>query len=279
MSRSKHWCFTLNNYTETEYNHIIQLYDGENSREENQITYLIVGKETGDSGTPHLQGFISFKERQRFNQVRRRISNRAHLEAARGSPLQAAEYCRKDQDFIEFGALPAGRGSRSDINQLTERIRDGVGADRIRDEFPKLFLRYSRAIEKWCTDIQPTRDWEVNVVVHWGRTGTGKTRSVFEFTNRNAIYVHPGEQWFDGYKGQSVVLFDDFNGSEFKLSYLLKLLDRYPMKVPVKGNYVNWIPKHIFITSNKNPDEWYPHAYEEHKNALKRRITLIKHFT
>lgn len=272
MSKSKHFCFTLNNYSEEEHTHINGLHERE------EITYIIVAEEIGENQTPHLQGFISFKTRKRLLQVKRLLSDRSHVEICRGTPAQAAEYCRKDGKFIEHGSIPGGRGHRSDIDKLTKAIREGQSRNRIRDEFPLMYLRYSKCIEKWISDLQPSRDWIVDVVVHWGKTGTGKTRSVFEFTNRQCIYVHPGEQWFDGYEGQSVVLFDDFNGSEFKLSYLLKLLDRYPMKVPVKGNYVNWIPKHIFITSNKSPDEWYPNAYEEHKNALKRRISLIKHF-
>lgn len=272
MSRSKHWCFTLNNYTEQELQHLSSLYDN------GEVNYIIIGKETSPSGTPHIQGFVSFEERLRLPTIKRRVSDRAHFEQARGTPFQAAEYCRKDQDFIEFGTAPKGRGARSDIDQLVTRIREGWSRDRIRDEYPKLFLRYTKSIERWISDVQTTRNWQVDVIVHWGATGTGKTRSVFEFIKHDEIYVHPGEQWFDGYTGQSVALFDDFNGSEFKLSYLLKLLDRYPMKVPVKGGYVNWIPKHIFITSNKSPEEWYEHAYPEHKRALMRRITLIKKF-
>lgn len=274
MSKSKHWCFTLNNYTKDELNHLESLW----SKNTDTITYIIVAEEIGENKTPHIQGFISFTTRKTFLSVRRIISNRAHIEITRGSPAQAAEYCRKDQKFIEYGTLPKGRGTRCDIDNLVNSIQGGTDRDTIRTQYPKLFLRYSRAITNWISEMQPHRNWITEVIVHWGRTGTGKTRSVFEFISRESIYIHPGENWFDGYNGQPVVLFDDFNGSEFKLSYLLKLLDRYPMRVPVKGDYVNWIPKHIFITSNKSPDEWYPCAYEEHKNALMRRITLIKEF-
>jgi len=60
-SRAKHWVFTLNNYTEEEVNALVSL--GNSGID---CTYLIYGRETGDSGTPHLQGFISFPERTRF---------------------------------------------------------------------------------------------------------------------------------------------------------------------------------------------------------------------
>jgi hypothetical protein len=110
--------------------------------------------------------------------------------------------------------------------------------------------------------------------VYWGRTGAGKTRAVFDnVPSPEDIYVHPGGQWFDGYDGQPIVLFDDFGGSEFKLTYFLKLLDRYPMQVPIKGGFVSWIPKEVYITSNRNPLEWYPNAHGEHVNAMFRRFT------
>lgn len=273
MSRSKYWCFTLNNYTDAEYQAITS------RGQDADITYCVVGKEVGQSGTPHLQGYIVFKERVRLPAVKSAICNRAHVEKARGTPEQAAEYCKKDNNFVEYGTLPLGRGTRSDIHNLVDRIKKGATRNEIRDEFPLQYLRYPKAITEWISDISTERTWQPDVIVHWGRTGTGKTRAVYQFIDKSSIYMHPGDHWFDGYNGQPVALFDDYNGSEFKLSYLLKLLDRYPFKVPIKGAYVNWIPKHIFITSNKSPDDWYPNAHEEQRRALLRRITTIKHFS
>lgn len=115
--------------------------------------------------------------------------------------------------------------------------------------------------------------------MYWGRTGSGKTRAVYDnVSNTHDIYFHPSGQWFDGYDGQPIALFDDYGGSEFKLTYLLKLLDRYPMRVPIKGGYVSWAPHEIYITSNRAPSEWYPNAYTEHYDALKRRFTNVVYF-
>lgn len=85
--------------------------------------------------------------------------------------------------------------------------------------------------------------------------------------------------WFDGYEGQENVLFDDFHGGVFKLPYLLKLLDRYPMRVPVKGGFVQWKPRRIFITSNIDPDLWFSNANREHVAALNRRFTETFYFS
>lgn len=122
----------------------------------------------------------------------------------------------------------------------------------------------------------PKRDWQPSVIVYWGRTGAGKTRAVFDnLHSTEDIYVHPGGSWFDGYEGQPIVLFDDYAGSEFKLQYLLKLLDRYPMQVPVKGGFVSFVPREIYLTSNLDPADWYSNAHREHVDAMFRRFTNV----
>lgn len=137
-------------------------------------------------------------------------------------------------------------------------------------------MRYRRSIHSYRNLHGKRRNWLCSVIVYWGRTGSGKTRSVTE--NSNELWVYPGNGWFDGYDGQEQVLFDDFSGSEFKISYLLKLLDRYPMQVPIKGDFAHWVPQEIYITSNLDPDMWFPNAHSEHVAALRRRFTNVVHF-
>lgn len=61
MTRSRAWCFTLNNYTDDCINHL----DGV------QCRYLLYGKEIGEQGTPHLQGYIVFKSARTLASVRK----------------------------------------------------------------------------------------------------------------------------------------------------------------------------------------------------------------
>lgn len=125
----------------------------------------------------------------------------------------------------------------------------------------------------------PQRDSAPDVFVLWGSTNTGKTSAVFDAHDHSDIYMHTGSMWFDGYDGHSVALFDDFDGKEFRISYLLKLLDRYPFRVPVKGGFVSWYPRTIYITSNLNPVLWYPNADSQHFLALRRRFTKVTHYS
>lgn len=101
-SAKSRWVFTLNNWTQAELDALL--------RHANTFKYLIVGKETGASGTPHLQGFFILPPNLRFRlaQVRNLPGlRRAHFEPARGTSLQASQYCKKDGNFEEFGDLPS----------------------------------------------------------------------------------------------------------------------------------------------------------------------------
>lgn len=269
--RSKYWLFTLNNYTEEELVYFRSLVDTKD-----EVTYTLFGLEVApQTGCPHLQGYLELQNRQRLSQVRR-LAPRCHLEKRRGSQSQAVEYCKKDRIYEEYGSLSGGQGHRSDLVALKNAIDSGLPMVTVADTHFSTYLRYYKGINEYKRLRATPRNWQTLNIVYWGRTGTGKTRSVHE--NATSLYVHPGGQWFDGYDGHKQVLFDDFGGSEFKLSYLLKLLDRYPMSVPIKGGFVNWCPEEIYITSNLDPDTWYANANPEHVLALKRRFSFVYHF-
>lgn len=146
----------------------------------------------------------------------------------------------------------------------------------VSDDHFREYLKYRRSINAYYSLHTKPRNWSCSVIVYWGRTGTGKTRAVVD--NCNELWTYPGSGWFDGYNGEQCVLFDDFSGAEFKLPYLLKILDRYPMRVPIKGDFVPWVPHEIYITSNLDPLRWFPNAHEEHVNALFRRFTNVVEF-
>lgn len=83
--------------------------------------YLVIGKEVGESGTPHLQGYIQLKKKSRLAGVKKIIGNRCHIEQCRGTPKENRDYCTKDKQFVEFGQLtPQGR--RTDLDELVEDI-------------------------------------------------------------------------------------------------------------------------------------------------------------
>lgn len=145
---SKRFCFTLNNYTDNEVASLLNL----------DVQYLVFGREVGDSGTPHLQGFVVFNSSKRFNAAKALLGERVHLERANGTSIQAATYCKKDGDFEERGELPANQGSRTDFAELKEWVlsQDTKPSPAlVADRFPCLFIRYGRIME-WIDLIFPS---------------------------------------------------------------------------------------------------------------------------
>lgn len=142
---SSRWVFTLNNPTEDEEQHVTDFLTGPLSK------YGIFGREVGNSGTPHLQGFIILHRAQRRSFLRNNLNARAHYEVAHGTSVQARDYCKKDGDFEEFGTFPDNGGRRNDLDRLVEWIDDFTGTHNrpptereIACEQPAAFLRFPR---------------------------------------------------------------------------------------------------------------------------------------
>lgn len=90
IAASKRWCFTFNNWEEKEYIETIDKFKAISAN-------YIVGKETGESGTPHLQGYIELEKRFRPSELK--LSKKIHWEKCKGSPEENIKYCSKDGDF------------------------------------------------------------------------------------------------------------------------------------------------------------------------------------
>ena len=139
---AKRWCFTINNWTAPERQAILDAADN--------FDYLCLGREHGDSGTPHLQGFVILKTKLRLRNVKLLAGfQRAHLEVSRGTPKEASDYCKKDGDYDELGELPAGKqGKRTDFEELKEWIKEQSPAPTrsdVAEAFPSLYGRYRAA--------------------------------------------------------------------------------------------------------------------------------------
>jgi len=268
--KSKHWCFTLNNYTDDDVALLRRVGEGGEG-----VDYLVFGREVGENDTPHLQGFVSFTNR-RYLAGAKRLIDRAHYERARGTPVEAIAYCKKDGEFEEFGRAPAGRGRRTDLEEIREAIRGGTEELEIADSYFSQWCQYRRSFAAFKGLLTPPVSRpELEVLLLHGPTGSGKTRFCSQWSAENGgcwVTGDPKLQWFDGYAGEPNVVIDDFAG-ECPFRFLLRVLDIYPIRVPVKGGFVAFNPVRIFITANSQPEYWYP--LEADISPLRRRISRI----
>lgn len=271
--RSKYWCWTLNNYTPEQEDALEQCV-GED------VSYLCYGKEVGESGTPHLQGYVEFGNRVGLRRAKSVLGIRElHIEPRRGSQAEAIGYCRKDGDFREFGTRArCGQGRRTDLEDIRRAIDDGASEEKISQEYFSRWVIYRKSFAEYRRLHNPPRDRpELRVVVLWGASGVGKSSFVVSQYPGVWISGDPVLQWFDGYRGEEVVLIDDFSG-ECPYRFFLRILDIYRLRVPVKGGFVAWNPRLIFITSNKEISDWYQkEGREKDVTPIRRRVHLNQH--
>lgn len=84
---AKYWCFTLNNYSDLEMETL------ETDFVKAGVKYCFE-KEIGESGTPHLQGFI--QSNTKIRPTEKFKNKRIHWEKAKGSEEQNKKYTTKD---------------------------------------------------------------------------------------------------------------------------------------------------------------------------------------
>lgn len=273
--RGTRFCFTLNNWTEREYTQLTS------SAFTAKMKWLIIAKETGDSNTPHLQGALILNTQTAFSTVKKLPGlTRAHLEPMHGSPQDSLAYCSK-QDSVPFvyGTLPTP-GKRNDLYNVVDQILEGKSIKEISEntEGAVAVVKFFKGLTVLRSITRPKRTTPPMVMWVYGQTGTGKTRSCFEWANKlGDVWISSGGlRWFDGYDGQDSAIFDDFRSKGVSFSFLLRLLDRYPLQVEFKGGFVEWTPRYIFITAPEKPADMFSKRLEhipEDISQLNRRIT------
>lgn len=255
-TRSRNWCFTLNNYGDDDVATIGAICH----------RYCIMGKEVGEHGTPHLQGFMCFKSQRTFTQVQKLFKPlKTHIEKARGDIESNVVYCSKDNDIMEFGQRPLSAPDKGAIER--KRWQDAYtlakeGKFKLIDE--RILIPYCRNLQHLYNmhrAEQPlpmldglAHEW------HWGVTGAGKSYGVR--LAHPEYFLKPLNKWWDGYDFEKVVLIEDVDPTHAnKFGAMLKVwCDRYPFRAEVKSSTIYIRPEKIIITSNYSIKDVFPDA-------------------
>ncbi len=204
-------------------------------------------------------------------------SQKLHLEPCKGTASSNIIYCHKDGDYEERGAS-VSQGQRTDLEEIKQIIdTEGSMMDVAEHNFGA-YCRYRSSFEKYkqMVDQQKRKDFrKVEVIIIKGPTGCGKTRRAVEMS-KDTYKIEGGEMaWFDGYNGEKTLVIDEYD-NQINCTTLLGILDGYTRRLPIKGGftYANW--DRVIMTTNN--DELHTSAKNEHKKALKRRITRVINF-
>lgn len=186
---AKNWVFTWNNYPDN-YKEVIQ--EALDDLEDAICLYHAIGEETGESGTPHLQGFLSFS--QRFSHPAQKLWQ-AHWEVCK-RPHQSILYCKKGEQskeewnqfkdkgenygrnavVWENGSMPQKRGAqgkRTDLHELRDTVRDTFASGETftmrdaRDLFPDTYARYPNFVLDTIKDFKPKREVPTHELRPW----------------------------------------------------------------------------------------------------------------
>lgn len=287
---SRKWLLTINNPVEKGYTHeklieIMNQFKG--------VTYYCMSDEIGlKTETYHTHLFIFAPNGVRFGTIQNRIPN-AHIDCCRGTSQENRDYVFKEGKYsgsdkedtrvdgtqYEYGEIPIERqGCRNDIVDLYVMIANGMSDFQILDATPENMLnlnqiRQTRQVLKGEKYKNVFRDLSVTYI--YGSTGCGKTRHVmekygYENVYRVTNYKHP----FDQYKGEDVILFDEFRSS-LPLADMLKYLDGYPVVLPCRFADTQACFTKVYFTTNIPLDKQYVNIQRDEIESYKAFLRRI----
>jgi len=257
--RSRAVSFTYHDYESDGADAIFKQYIQLSAR------YGILGYEVcPETKRHHIQGYIAWDNPRSLKKFQQDIGlKKFHYEMSRGTALQNKTYCSKDGNFWEHGEIPQ-QGERTDWQSAINHLDSGGEVTTVVSEQPHL-LPSIRALQTYKNLIQKSTHRDVKVIFLIGSSGTGKTRWAWD--NYPELYTKPEGNWWDGYTGQNTILLDDYYG-DIPYSQFLKVLDRYPLNLQIKGGFIPANYTTVIITSNDNYDRWY----RQNTDAITRRI-------
>jgi len=255
-ARLRRICFTWNNYP----------LDAEDQlrcfAERKSIVYMVVGREQGESGTPHLQGYMHLKHPITFSALKRLLPS-LHFERARGSGSDNLTYCSKDGDFFELGEMPADRVSAGQATAETWRsilsAAESGNWKWIKREYPRIWISFRERLISMRVPRTSVIDGDTENEWWVGPTGSGKSRLGWDKYG-TICYQKMLNKWWDGYDAQDVVIIEEWSPKNEVTASALKIwADRYPFTAQIKGGVLQKIrPKKIIVISNYRLVDCFP---------------------
>lgn len=241
----------------------------------------------GTTGRIHIQGYCEFNKPVRQRAFKLLLADHCHVEPARSSRETNIDYCTKEDTRVKGPWVddvlrePVSQGRRNDLLDLGKRIMgQEITYNDLCHERPDMVIKFPRGLTElytqsniaYSTSLRP----DIQVEVIFGPAGSGKTR--FALRSLEQTFILDGSNsdtlWFDGYREQTIILIDDFYGW-IRHGTLLRILDIYPYRCPIKGGHTYAAWRTVYITSNRHPSTWYTKIPWLEDQALQRRIKHI----
>lgn len=281
FGRRRYWCATY---------HMGREFDGESGEQRfrdffnnapgwPRLTYICGQLERGtDTGRLHWQLYVEFDAPRSLTDVRKCLST-AHWEPRRGTQQEACDYCTKTDTRVsgpfEFGTrVVSNQGKRSDLNEIRDLINNGATMASLCQSHFGQFLRYNKGFQLAINTVAKKRCRTTELWILSGLTGSGKSWSASEIGGPDAYWKTNNHKWWDGYDPSvhDTVIIDDFRDSDWPLQLILRLCDRYPLRLETKGGHVEFASSRVIITSPSPFTHWYA-GCDFDLSQLRRRVT------
>lgn len=306
--RARRFVFTINNYSDDELQRVSSRFQFNSDQYTDaqraaaiSVRCLVAEKETGEQGTPHIQGYVEFDDRIYRRTLESLLGGRAYIDLAGGNRADNIRYCTKEGEehlIINYfrNEVERQRTQRIMQNENLKKTADEKAVEILEDiaeltepEFeakhPSFYLRsYSKYKEIQHVKKQKTQstyNGALNMKNFWiyGPTGTGKSRFARGNLPIHEIYSKAVNKWWNGFDGQKRVIIDDWPSLEIGnclVQHLKVWSDRYPFTAEMKGAHISVAPGDfiLVITSNFKIEECFKDPADVF--ALKRRFTVLE---
>jgi len=242
------------------------------------VKYICFQAEFGDCGREHIQGYVIWEKPFSLTMLKE-VHPHAEWLPRKGTHVQAKVYCMKEEGRtagpFEAGEEPK-QGERNDMLGCKDLLDAGRSWTQLYEDHFGTTVRYRKGLQLYKTTLgRNKRTWQTYVVVYYGPTRMGKSRKAFHDCEEECyVFKKPlgGSVFMDGYDGEEVVIFDEFDGSWFPFTLLLKLFDRFELPLDTKGGKTSFAARKIIITTNVPPTRWYPNVSHDLIPSLMVRL-------
>lgn len=279
------WVGTWNNPSMTDEEFLQKL---QSLYYDDYLKYAVFQREKGEqTGTIHIQFFVDFKNARTFKWVKENLPYGVHFKPMRSTKTLCRSYCSKtdtriSETYYEVGEFVEER-QRTDLSKIMDMIKEKIPFETIQEAYPTQCIMYKRQLSEFAQAVvnkdcrSKMRDVKVTYV--YGNPGCGKSSYMYETLGLEDTFCVDiyDKAMFTYYENQKNLVFDEFTG-KIDITYMNKLLDRYPVQLRGLGcvKYASYDT--VWIVSNLPLSKLYTKVQEEDPvvyKAFLRRIGRV----